>query len=236
MTRTLSVPPVVKEHLETLTRSLDKACGSNLASLCVYGSAARGGFVEGESDVDVVVVLGDTSLEKLTALSEPLLLANLAVRAEAMVLRLNDVAPASDVFPLFYDDIRSCHVLLSGRDVFSSVVVTDTHRRLRIEQELREAKIRMHRAVVEARGEDEALARFVSRKVTQIRSPLYALLTLQGTSCDDTIGAVLDAFGASGRVDVAPLKDTARDPAKAHAAFRALVDAAIEATDRLEVK
>ncbi|MBK5255336.1 MAG: nucleotidyltransferase domain-containing protein [Vicinamibacteria bacterium] len=236
MTRSLNVPARVKEHLDTLTRSLEGACGSNLASLCVYGSAVRGGFVEGTSDVDLVVVLHDTAHERLTALSEPLMLANHAVRAEAMVLRLNDLAPASDVFPLFYDDIKSCHALLSGTDVWKDVSVTDTHRRLRIEQELREAKIRMHRAVVDARGEDEALARFVSRKVTQIRSPLHALLTLQGTSCGESVEAVLDAFGKKAGVVTAPLKDVRTNPAAAHAAFRALIDAAIEATDRIEAK
>lgn len=236
MTRSLNVPSGVKEHLDRLTRSLEAACGSNLASLCVYGSAVRGGFVEGASDIDVVVVLRETDLEKLTALSEPLVLARHAIRVEAIVLKLNDLSPATDVFPLFYDDIRSCHAILSGTDVWKDVKVSDTHRRLRIEQELREAKIRMHRAVVDARGESEALGRFVSRKVTQIRSPLYALLALQGIECADTLDAVLEAFGARFGVDTMPLRDVRTNPAAAHASFRKLVDAAIEAADRIEVK
>lgn len=236
MTRSLNVPAAVHEHLDTLTRSLEKSCGANLAALCVYGSAVRGGFVAGTSDVDLAVVLQDTAPDKLTALSDPLLLASHAIRAEAIVLRLNDLAPASDVFPLFYDDIRSCHVLLSGRDVWKDVSVTDTHRRLRIEQELREAKIRMHRAVVDARGETDALARFVSRKVTQIRSPLYALLVLQGITCGDSVDEVLEAFSKNAGVDTAPLKDVRAKPAEAHAAFRTLIDSAIDAAGRLEVK
>lgn len=236
MTRTLDVPESVKKHLDTLKQSLEAACGANLASLCVYGSAVRGGFVEGESDVDVIVVLRDTDLERLTALSHPLALARHAARVEAMVLKLNDVAPAVDVFPLFYDDIRSCHVILTGTDPFRDVVATDAHRRLRIEQELREAKIRMHRAVVDARGEAGALAGFVSRKVKQIRGPLHALLTLQGVACTDTVDDVLAAFGKRSGIDAAPLLDVRKDPAAAHAAFRKVIDAAIEETDRLEVK
>ena len=236
MTPRLKIPDALTPHVDTLTQSLEKSCGANLVSLCVYGSAARGGYVAGVSDIDLVVVLHDTAPEKLAALTDALLLARHAAGVETMILRLNDVAPAADVFPLFYDDIRSCHVILSGTDVFKDVVIGDAHRRLRIEQELREAKIRMHRAVVDSAGEPGALAGFVYRKVKQIRGPLKALLGLLGTPCGDTVEDVLGAFGKKAGVETAPLLDVHKDPGAAHACFRMVIDAAIQEADRLEVK
>ena len=236
MTPPLKIPDGVMAHVETMTRDIEKACGANLVTLCVYGSAARGGYVPGISDIDVVVVLHDTAPDKLAPLADPVLLARHAAGVETMILRLNDVAPAADVFPLFYDDIRSCHVILSGRDVFKDVVIGDAHRRLRIEQELREAKIRMHRAVIDSAGETGALAGFVYRKVKQIRGPLKALLVLLKAPCGDTVEEVLTAFGRKVGVDPAPLLDVHKDPVAAHACFRVVIDAAIQEADRLEVK
>ncbi len=89
-----------------------------------------------------------------------------------MVLKHDNIAAASDVFPLLYDDVRQRHVVLSGSDPFVDLKIKDTHRRLRIEQELREARIRMRRAVVDALGSEADIAGAVARKVKQIRGPL----------------------------------------------------------------
>lgn len=230
-----TLPPAARKHLEALRSGLEKALGDNLASLLVYGSAVRGGYDEDTSDIDVIVVLKDTGLDKLMACSNPLLLARHRGRVEAMILKLDNISRAADVFPLLYDDVRGRHVVLSGIDPFAGVEISDTHRRLRIEQELREARIRMRRAVVDAMGSEVLLAGAIDRKVKQIRSPLHALLRLRGLACDDTLEAVFRETGRAYGTDTAPLLRVRDDVALAHTAFRAVLDAAIEDVDKLAV-
>jgi predicted nucleotidyltransferase len=229
-----ALPPATHAPLQALTEGLERAEGANLAALVVYGSAVRGGYEPGQSDIDVIVVLNDTGLPHLKAIAEPLMLARFSGRVEAMVLKRDNIPPACDVFPLLYDDVRQRHVLLSGRDPFLDLEIKDTHRRLRIEQELREARIRMRRAVVDALGSEANLAGAVARKVKQIRGPLHALLLLKGTPTDDRLEAVLEATGKAYAVDTAPLHRPASAPEAAHAALRAVLDAAIQDVDRLE--
>lgn len=229
-----ALPIGTHEVLNELTGGLRAAAGDQLAALLVYGSAVRGGYEEGVSDIDVVLVLKDTSLPTLTAVGGPLMLARHRGRVEALILKATDVACASDVFPLFYDDIRQRHVVLAGRDPFAGLLISDHHRRLRIEQELREAQIRMRRAAADALGEESLLAGAVARKVKQLRGPLHALLALKGTAGDDRLEAVLAAVGAAYGVDTGPLLKIQEDSAAAHAALRKLLDAAIEDVDRLE--
>ena len=228
------LPPATHGPLGALKDALEAAMGQNLVSLVVYGSAVRGGWEEGRSDIDVIVVLDDTSLPNLRAVSEPLMLARYRGRVEAMILKHAALDRASDVFPLLYDDVRQRHVVLSGRDVFSSLQISDAHRRLRIEQELREARIRMRRAVVDALGSEATIAGAVARKVKQVRGPLHALLCLKGVTCDDRLEPVLAAAGRAYGVDTAPLTRVAAEPQAAHTALRALLDAAVEDVDRLE--
>jgi predicted nucleotidyltransferase len=228
-----ALPAAARPYLAELTAGLEKAAGDNLVSLVVYGSAVRGGYEEGVSDLDVIVVLRDTALPRLLACSEPLLLARHRGRVEAMILKPDDIESAADVFPLFYEDVKSRHLLLAGRDLFQGVAISDDHCRLRIEQELREAKIRMRRAAVDAQGSDAALAGALIRKVKQLRGPLHALLRLRGTSCDDTLSAVYGETGKAYGIDTAPLLRVLDDPAAAHAAFRQLLEAAVHEADRL---
>ena len=153
----------------------------------------------------------------------------------AMILKRENIPRASDVFPLLYDDLRQRNVVLSGTSPFTNLEISDAHRRFRIEQELCEARIRMRRAVVDAMGSEANIAGVVARKVKQIRSPLYALLGLKGISTDDRLEPVFAAAGKAYGIDTTALLQVAKSPEAAHTAFRALLDAAIEDADRLEV-
>jgi predicted nucleotidyltransferase len=229
-----SVPESVRQRLDEWTKELEGKLGKDLVGIIVHGSAVRGEYRPGESDVDVVVVLADASFEKLDAISNAMQLARYAARIEAMILTEQEIAGASDCFPLLYDEIKRRHVLLSGRDPFAAVEVKDTHRRLRIEQELREAQIRLRRAVTDALGAREAIAGAVTRKVKQIRAPLHALLALKGVKCEPDLPSVLAKCKETWEVDVAALRGAREAPDAAHAALVQLLSKTIEDVNAME--
>ncbi len=228
------LPAAVRSRLDELRHGLQDALGGDLIALIVYGSAARGDYREGKSDVDLVVVLRDDARDKLEAISNALQLARYAARIEAMILTASEIPRAADVFPLLYDDIRREHILLAGKDPFSALEISDRHRRLRVEQELREAQIRLRRAVVDAQGARDLLAGAVFRKVRQIRGPLRALLALRGIEVSDGLDEVLARAGAQYGVEIKPLSAVHSAPAEAHAALEKLLAAAVDDVDRME--
>lgn len=229
------LPAGLRKKLDGLVSELKGALGDELVAVMLFGSAARGEFREGRSDVDLVVVLSDATAEALDRISNPLRLALFSSRIEAMVLVESEISRAADVFPLFYDDIRSCHVLLHGRDPFASLEINNAHRRLRIEQELREASIRLRRAVIDAAGQSSQLSGLFERKLRQIRGPLRALLALHGQQVGQGLYEVIDASGALFKIDVTPLRDVRADVRKAQTTLVALLQAAVDDADRLEV-
>lgn len=229
----LAVSEAVKQRIDELVVALKKAHGDDLSGVLVHGSAVRGGWSDG-SDVDVIVVLKRSSREKLEAAANALQGARWSARIEAMILVESEIPRAADVFPIFYDEIRRHHVVLHGHDPFSDLRIEPHHIRLRIEQELREVQIRLRRAVVDAQGKREALHGAVWRKVRQLRSPLFALLTQKGIKSDDHTKSVLESAGSAFKVDVAPLARVEEDPAAAHDALVALLDAAIADVDAME--
>jgi predicted nucleotidyltransferase len=231
----LAVSETVKERLDELVDALKKACGDDLSGVLVHGSAVRGGWKPG-SNVDLVVVLKRSERETLERAANALQGARFSARIEAMILVEGEVARAADVYPIYYGDICRHHAMLYGHDPFTDLRIEKHHIRLRIEQELREAQIRMRRAVVDAQGNRDALRGAVGRKIKQVRSALYALLGQKGVKTDDDLKSVLAIAGKTFKVDVTPLTRVDEDPPAAHDALVKLLDVAIAEADAMEDK
>lgn len=229
----LKVEGQVQKRVDELVSALKKAHGDSLLSVLVHGSAVRGGWRDG-SDVDLIIVLRESSRATLESMANALQGARWSARIEAMILLESEIVRAADVFPVFYDEIQRCHALLHGKDVFADLKIEPHHLRLRIEQELREVQIRLRRAVVDAQGNVDTLRGVVARKIKQVRSPLRALLVKKGVTTDGELGSVLKASGSAFGVEVAALSRVDEDPGAAHDALVSLLDRAIADVDAME--
>ncbi|MGZ3416734.1 MAG: nucleotidyltransferase domain-containing protein [Polyangiales bacterium] len=230
----MKVSDAVQAKLDTLVTALKKEMGDDLVSVLVHGSAARGGWREG-SDVDLVIVLKKCERERLEAVANSIQGARWSSRIESMILIENEIVRAADVFPVFYDDIKRHHKVIYGSDPFEGLKIERNHLRLRIEQELREAQIRLRRAMVDALGSSDAVRGVVARKIKQVRSPLRSLLALKDKPpADDELSTVLKAAGEAFSIDIQPLLQVVEEPRPAHDALVKLLHAAIEDVDRME--
>jgi predicted nucleotidyltransferase len=223
-----------RERLDELVAALVGALKGNLVSLVVYGSAARGGYRPGQSDVDVVIVLADASRPELGAVANAIQIARFSARIEAMVLVESEIGRSTDVFPILYEDIQRHHIVVHGKDPFKDLVISKRHRRLRVEQELREAEIRLRRAVIDSLGAKDVLSGAVIRKAKQIRAPLYALFQLRGVECEDRTQPLLEKAGQLYGVDTSSILRAREAPEKAHDALVSVLRAAIAEVDAME--
>lgn len=228
-----ALPSTVRDRISEWTKSLEAALGDDLVAILLTGGVARGDYRPGESDVNAIVVLRDASFKKLDAISSAMQAARYGARLEATILTEEELPGACDAFPLLYDEIKRSHLLLVGRDPFASTIVHDTHRRLRIEQELREAQIWLRRTVTDALGAREAIGGAVARKVRQVRRPLRALLGLRGIDCKEDLASVLACAGKEYAVDAGPLMKPREDPEAAHGALTKILAASIEDVQKI---
>ncbi len=229
-----ALPSTVRDRIVEWRNSLEAALGDDLVAIALTGGVARGDYRPGESDVNAIIVLRDASFEKLDAISSAMLAARYGARLEPTILTLEELAGACDAFPLLYDEIQRSHVLLVGDDPFANTVVHDTHRRLRIEQELREAQIGLRRAVTDALGAREAIGGAVGRKARQVRRPLRALFGLKGIGCKEDLASVLACASATYGGDVSALAAPREQPEAAHAALSQLLRKAIDDVQTIE--
>jgi predicted nucleotidyltransferase len=166
------LPEELRPFLEELQQDLTRAAGDNLAGLIVFGSAIRGGYRKGTSDVNLVVLLRDTSAPKLRDIAPAIKRAWRALRVEPLLLKPSEVAEATDVFPTRFLDIQRHHLVLTGEDPFHDLRVSPEHIRLRVEQELRNLLLRLRRRYIALVEEPATL----SAQLVSITSPLLVEL------------------------------------------------------------
>jgi len=230
MQRLQHVTDTVQARLEELAKTLEKTLGKNLVGLVVHGSAVRGGWRAGASDVDLVIILDDATQQALESIGPALELARFSARIEAMIVTKAEIPRSADCFPLLYSDLARTSVTLAGENTFKGLTVPTHHTRLRIEQELRELRIRMRRVVTDSATHTN-YAGAVDRKLKQARDPLWALLELRGEKTDDTLEAVLGGCAEAYSIDLAPLRRVREQPKAAFDTLGKLFDAALADVD-----
>jgi predicted nucleotidyltransferase len=219
------LPEIARRSLEDWRGAVKKVLRDKLVGIVVYGSAARGEYRDKTSDIDVALVLRGATAEDMRALRNPLRVGRAAARIEPMILDADEIARTAMVSPLFYDAIVRHRVVIQGKDPFAKLEIPTENVDLRIEQELRDARIRLRRLAVDASG--ESLRAAIERKLRQLREPFRALLEKEGVSVvDDGLDAVVQTACKHWNVPIREIN--AIDPDRAHAGLTLLVERAIE--------
>jgi hypothetical protein len=127
----------VEKLLNQLVQKLLDTYQRDLISVLLYGSAAGDDFDEKHSDLNVLVVLRELSVENLEK-SEPHAnwwrsLGNPA----PLLLAAGEIERAADSFPIEFLDIREKHRMLHGSDPCGTITIEPALHRAQLEHEIR---------------------------------------------------------------------------------------------------
>ena len=130
---------------EALASKLIAELGDRMAALILYGSAVRGGFDSKVSDINLLIVLRETSPELHTKLQTAL---KDEPRVQAMVVGLHDLERTMLHFGLKFLSIRRSYRVLYGQDVLASFSLDRSRHCEQAEEALRNLQLRLSRAYV----------------------------------------------------------------------------------------
>ncbi|MGA2903840.1 MAG: nucleotidyltransferase domain-containing protein [Candidatus Korobacteraceae bacterium] len=169
-----------ESKLQELVSRLQQACGENLMSVVLYGSAAREDFHEQFSDVNVLVVLQHLEPASFAAISAVLKWWSHEEKLRPpMIMTLEELRESADVFAIELLDIQSSHKTLYGQDLVTSIDIPMNLHRVEVEHELRTTSLRLrHHLLLSPDNEDElraVLAKSITSVLTLFRHSLIAL-------------------------------------------------------------
>ena len=157
----------------------DAALGAGYSAL-LYGSAARGDYLVGRSNINLLLVLDDASPTRLRALAPAFAAWRKAASEPPLLISRTEWARASDVFPIEITDMRAGYRVLRGADPLGAARVQGADLRQALERELRGKLLRLRQGYAAAAGDEKLLGAVAAGSAGTILVLLRSLLSLAG--------------------------------------------------------
>ena len=198
------------ERAGGFARDLAGAYGDALVSVVLYGSAARGEYREGVSDLNLLVLLRDTAAATLRRGSALARAWGAAKNPPPLVMSEREFRGSADVFPMELADIRDAHVVLYGADPFAGVEIRPADLRLQLERELKSAYIRLRTRYLTDAGDAARFEPLLLKSLSTFLVMFRTVLRLSGEDGTRDPEAVVRATAQRVGFDPAPLLEIVR--------------------------
>src|SRR5260370_35798563 len=167
--------PSVEKLIEQAAQALREQLGANLNSCCLYGSAVRGNFIEGQSDLNLLIVVAGSYPAAHEAICR-------AIGHESFIdpfiIGRAALTNTARTFASKFASIkRNCRVIC-GTDPLAELEIDPAQERFLCEQALRNLQLRLTYAFV-TRQREKLYNRFLVRTVTPLFVQLSEILRLE---------------------------------------------------------
>lgn len=205
------------ELLKNLVERLHEAAQTNLQTVILYGSAARGDFNEAHSDLNVLCTMHSLGAAELQQVAGVVKWWSVECKqTPPLFFTLEELRQSADVFAIEFLDMQTHHRVLYGADVISGIHISMNLHRVQVEHELRTAllKLRQHflRASDNPRELSAVMAKSFSGVITLLRHTLIAFEQEPPTAPREIIAKIAAVTGASAAGFEAALDLRAKSP------------------------
>jgi len=145
--------------LTELVKRLREFAATNLECVILFGSAARGDYREGHSDLNVVCILRSLAVEELDRLAGVVKWWCAEQKEPApLFFTHEELRQAADVFAIEILDMKQGRRVLYGEDLVAKIEVPMNLHRLQIERDLRTLLLKLRQHYLRAPGDAHELA------------------------------------------------------------------------------
>ena len=196
---------LLDQSLDAFTTRL-KGLASLNPSAVLYGSAARGDWVPGRSDVNLLVLVEDTAPTALRQLTPAVTAWHGQGFAPPLIMGREEWQRSADVFPIEITDMQLSHRMLCGNDPVQGMLVDPADLREAVEKELRGKLVRLRQAYVRFGDAGAILGGFAVASVSTYFALLRCVAVLSrkapGGSAAETAAALSAELGADAAIAV----------------------------------
>jgi hypothetical protein len=171
----------MEEKLTEFVSRLKEAAGKNLESVVLYGSAARGDFQPGVSDLNVLCTLVSIDLAELQRLAPVVHWWMHEMKEPPPLFFLSEeLKRSTDVFAVESLDAKRVHRVLYGSDPVVDLEIPMNLHRVEVEHDLRMLLLRLRQQVVLSGNDERALTAVLKKTVSTAKTLLRHTLIAFG--------------------------------------------------------
>jgi predicted nucleotidyltransferase len=169
----------VSRVVDPFLAEVDRAVAAPYSAV-LYGSAARGDFVPGRSDINLMVMLEQVTTATLRSLGKAFAAWRKSVPEPPLLLSQLEWSRATDAFPIEITDMRLSYQVLRGSDPLAGVQVDRGDLRKALEREFRGKLLRLRQGYAAYAPEPGALGSLGLESAATILVLLRGVLTVVG--------------------------------------------------------
>ncbi|MGC2230814.1 MAG: nucleotidyltransferase domain-containing protein [Candidatus Acidiferrum sp.] len=201
----------MEAKLTDLISRMKEFAGENLESMILYGSAARGDFKEGHSDLNVLCVLRSAAARELTRVAPAVhWWCHDQHEPAPLFFTAQELRDSADVFSIELLDMQANRRVLFGADLIAGIEVPMNLHRVQVEHDLRTLllKLRQH-LLLNGQKENElrdAAAKSSSSALALLRHSLIAFEEQPPADSHQVFARIAALTGASAEAFAAAFK------------------------------
>jgi len=232
-----------EDKLQQLVQRLQTACGTNLVSVVLYGSAARDDFHEQYSDVNLLLVVRELGPNAMQALTPVITWWSHEEKLRPpMLMTLQELQESADVFAIELLDIKNTHRTLAGEDVAATIEVPMNLHRVEVEHELRTTLLRLRHHLLLASDKEHELRAVLAKSISSVLTLFRHALIALGEDTPHAKPKLLEQAGEVFGFDVRPLRSVLElrndpvQPGSVHELYHAYMAAIGRVAHELDVR
>jgi len=207
-----------------------KAFGDQLYSMMLFGSAAGGGFIEGKSDINTLIVLERVRVSDLEIIMEarqkypPQAGKGLAL---PLIFERGHVASSLDTFPIEFSDMKQRHIALYGADPLADAVIEKKNLRYQCERELKSMLVNLRRGFLTTGGKRENIEALLENSLSSVLAAGRGMIWMADREPHDFIVDLLNDLREIYNADTSAI-DRVWRLRKGHSGATAMLEALFE--------
>ena len=172
-------PVKPEEVYEEFSSNIESIFGSNLLSIYLYGSGARGEYIQGKSDINFLVVIESEGLNFLSGVWEYLDKWEKRGISTPLILTESYLSSSLDTFPLEFHNMKEANDLVFGKDLLENIIVNDNDLRVQVEHELKAKLLSLRQGFMKTKGNRNELIDLISQSLPTISAIFNGTLHLK---------------------------------------------------------
>ncbi|MFO0773822.1 MAG: hypothetical protein U0172_04045 [Nitrospiraceae bacterium] len=193
----------VQHLVQTATKKAGTILGPALEGIYLYGSAVRGEYLEGRSNVNLLLVLTEVTGERMRTLA-PLAAAWRKDQVAALIVGLDELAQWPTTFPIETSEVAEDRVLLAGRDSLATLRPDTDHLAQALVRESRAIVVRLRQRYIEGGASTETAMILIALSVASLGAVARTALRLWDEPSQPTTEAALTRVAARLGLDPIP--------------------------------
>ena len=195
--------PECESLVASIAAVLREKLGANLHSCCVYGSAVRGNWLAGISDLNLLIVLNESTPAAHEGIAEAL---RPHPAVDPFILGRSGMERSVRAFAAKFANIRRQYQVVHGADPLADITFDPALERFLCEQAVRNLRLRLVYAFV-TRSPRKPYERFLLAHITTLFVQLSQVLRLSGVNVPKTFEERIAVFESQFKIDGAALRE-----------------------------